>query len=137
MEPHPWKKSPSSKSWGPVKHPPPFFWKFGRRFNPPPSKKGRGTHCVNKLLTKWNLLQAFLIHYLWQSLHLWWRGSWLNVFPKVSSSDEKSLGKIILSCFFGSVNKKVLIFGDLHFSFLYVLHVYIFHFILSFFDLRR
>ena len=56
----------------------------------------------NKLLTKWNLSQAFLIHitlylYLWWSLYMWCRVSrLLYVFPKVSSLDEKLLGKIIL-----------------------------------------
>ena len=55
---------------------------------------------INKLLTKWNLSQAFLIHctlclYLWLSLYLRWRVSRLvDVFPEVSSLDEKSLGKL-------------------------------------------
>ena len=49
---------------------------------------------------QWNLSQVFLIHctlylYLWLSLYLWWRVSRLvDVFPKVSSLDEKSLGKL-------------------------------------------
>ena len=68
---------------------------------------------MNKLLTKWNLLQTFLIHftlylYLWWSLYQWWKVSRLiYLFPKVSSLDEKSLGKIILTSF-RKVYKKVL-----------------------------
>ena len=88
---------------------------------------------INKLLTKWNLSQAFLIPftlclYLWWSLYLLWRVFRLiYVFPNVSSIDEKPLGKRSFLCrFFGIVNKKVLIFGDWRFVLLNVLRVYIF-----------
>ena len=62
--------------------------------------QSRGT---NKLLTKWNLSQAFgicftLCLYLWWSLYLRWRVSRLiYVFPKLSNVGEKLLGKIILT----------------------------------------
>ena len=64
--------------------------------------QARGT---NKLLTKWNLLQAFMIHftlylYLSWSLYLWWWVSRLiYIFPKVPNLDEESLGKIVLVSF--------------------------------------
>ena len=61
----------------------------------------------------------------------------IYVFPKVSSMDEKSLGKIVLMLFLWKANKKVLIFGDLDLVLLYVLHECIFYFILSFLDIRR
>ena len=80
---------------------------------------------INKLLTKWNISQAFLIQYtlylyLWWSLYLWWRVPRpICVFPKLSTLDEKSLRKMARSilrkpqksrnprkCFFISQTKK-------------------------------
>ena len=60
----------------------------------------------------------------------------IYLFPKVFSLAEKLLGKTVKCCFFGGVKKKFWS-SETYVSACCVLHVYIFHFILSFFDLRR
>ena len=103
----------------------------------------RPKELINKLLTKWNRLRAFLIHftlylYLWWNLCLWWRVSrFIYIFPKVSSLDEKSLGKIVLMLCLWKCKKasifEILIF-ETYVSVCCVCYMYIF--ILSFFDIR-
>ena len=54
---------------------------------------------INKLLTRRNLSQAFLIHFTLY-LYLWWRVSRpICIFWKVSKLDENSLGMIVLMSF--------------------------------------